>query len=435
MKKILLLIIFYFGVLTINCFSQSATTIYTPKGSSLTAYNSMPSMSAEDKSDWSDYVDYYYPSATEIDAPSATYDYNCHGYAWHVSEGGSDVWIGLAGYDAYPEDVEDIYWTDGSYVETTEPYASKVSYYEDNHSAIQTSTQGVYRSKWGSGPLMQHARDYGPAVYLMDYRKYYKLQPEINGTFTALCYNSERTFTSNMSISGSSYTWTRDNSLLDYVSGAGTTSYRVKGKSTSGDAWIQFQITTPSGEVATRTKWVWANKPVINYLTGPSYGYTDNTYYFYPIPSYEQRALSSYSWNLDPLNSNYVNGYVTGYAYITFYDADNYVVVSKADNLCGSTGWKMTYIEIEEGYKFLISPNPASERVNVKVTTYSTSSEELEIPEFNIRILDMNGITYFNEKRSGFDFNLPVSKLREGTYIVNIKYGDKSESIPLLIKH
>ncbi|MBN2769190.1 MAG: hypothetical protein JXR90_00690, partial [Spirochaetes bacterium] len=182
-----------------NSYCQSATTIYTPKGSSLTAYNNMPYMSNEDKDYWSDWVSTYYPNASEVGYRSATYNYNCHGYAWHVSEGGSQVWIGLSGYDEDPEDVEDIYWTDGSYTETTEPYASKISYYADNHSAIQTSTQGIYRSKWGYTCLMQHARDYGPAAYQMGYRKYYKLWPEINGTFTALCYNSERTFGANMS--------------------------------------------------------------------------------------------------------------------------------------------------------------------------------------------------------------------------------------------
>ena len=151
---------------------------------------------------------------------------------------------------------------------------------------------------------MQHARDYGPAAYQMGYRKYYKLWPEINGTFTALCYNSERTFGANMSIPGSTYTWTRDNSLLDYVSGAGTTSYRVKAKNNSGDAWIQFQMTSPSGEVATRNEWVWVNKPVFNSIEGQTAGYTGMTYYYIANPSYEQRALFTYRWILEPLNSN-----------------------------------------------------------------------------------------------------------------------------------
>ena len=40
-----------------------------------------------------------------------TYKYNCHAYAWHLTEGGNNVWIGL---NTNPTS---IYWTDGSYVE------------------------------------------------------------------------------------------------------------------------------------------------------------------------------------------------------------------------------------------------------------------------------------------------------------------------------
>jgi len=47
-----------------------------------------------------------YNGARLLEAPSLKY--NCHGYAWHVSEGGEKVWIG---YDYVT--TEDIYWTDG----------------------------------------------------------------------------------------------------------------------------------------------------------------------------------------------------------------------------------------------------------------------------------------------------------------------------------
>jgi hypothetical protein len=114
-------------------------------------------MSYQDKLDWSTWVALYYPQATEINAPSATTTYNCHSYAWNKSEGGPTCAV------AYYADAtnESIYWTDYSYIETTEPYTSKISYTSDDHSAIQTSTQGAYISKWGDLPLMRHARDYG----------------------------------------------------------------------------------------------------------------------------------------------------------------------------------------------------------------------------------------------------------------------------------
>jgi len=432
MKTKLLISSLVFSVLGSNqLIAQPPTvSVYTPKGSSVTAYQTSEIWSYQDKLDWGAAYATAYPYATEQGTATTTSTYNCHSYAWNMSEGGPTCWIGY-----YYTSDEDIYWTDGSYVETTEPYASKISYYADNHSARQTSTQGIYISKWGDKVLMLHARDYGPASYQMAYRKYYKLWPEIIGTFTALCYNLERTFSSNMSIPGSTYTWTKDNNLLDYVSGAGTISYRVKAKNNSGDAWIQFQMTTPSGEVATRYEWVWVNKPVLNSIGGPTYGYTDNTYYYYAVPTYEQRSLSTYTMQLQPLNSNYVDDYNTGWAYITFYDPDYYTFLMKADNTCGTTGWKFKNIIIDQIYGFSISPNPASEVANIKVSKTSSAKTESELPDFDINIFDINGILYQTDKKSGFEFTIPVSNLREGTYIVNIKYGKKSSSLPLLIKH
>jgi len=93
---------------------QTQVTRYTPKGSPVRAYNNIPEMSSTDKADWSGYVTNLFPNATEINPPSATRSYNCHAYAWHVKEGGDAVWIG---YYKGQETDEDIYWTDGSYVE------------------------------------------------------------------------------------------------------------------------------------------------------------------------------------------------------------------------------------------------------------------------------------------------------------------------------
>lgn len=96
-------------------------------------------------------------SATIIEYPSKKY--NCHGYAWHVSEGGSKVWIGL-----YSTTAEDIYWLDGSYIQVPEAIGDKVSYY-GNHSAIRLSST-LYKSKWGSGVLATHAPNDVPSIYL-----------------------------------------------------------------------------------------------------------------------------------------------------------------------------------------------------------------------------------------------------------------------------
>ena len=49
-----------------------------------------------------------YNGAELIAAP--TKKYNCHAYAWHIVEGGSNVWMGLS------INPTSIYWTDNSYI-------------------------------------------------------------------------------------------------------------------------------------------------------------------------------------------------------------------------------------------------------------------------------------------------------------------------------
>ncbi len=84
----------------------------------------------------------------------ATKKYNCHAYAWHMSQGHSDdlVWIGL-GSNAH----ENVYWEDGSYIEVPEAIATHISYDEvsADHSAVRYDSIR-YISKWGSGCLVIH---------------------------------------------------------------------------------------------------------------------------------------------------------------------------------------------------------------------------------------------------------------------------------------
>jgi len=133
----ILLSVLLLNTTTIN--GQTQVTRYTPNGSPVRAYNGITEIGSADKINWSNYVTTYYPLATELNPHSATRSYNCHAYAWHIYEGGDNVWIG---YYSGQETDEDIYWTDGSYIEqSNEMGAEKISYYADNHSAIQTSTQ------------------------------------------------------------------------------------------------------------------------------------------------------------------------------------------------------------------------------------------------------------------------------------------------------
>jgi hypothetical protein len=408
-----------------NILAQSPVTIYTLKGTSLDEHTRSEYLSYQDKVNISADVQQTYPQATELNSPSATTTYNCHSYAWHISEGGSICTIAYYSGDTN----ESVYWTDGSYVETTESYASKISYTSDDHSAIQTSSQGIYISKWGNGPLMRHTRDYGP--YDMSSRKYYKLNVQISGNTLSLCTNQERTFNSEVSIPGSTYSWSKTDALLDYVSGAGTTSYTVKGRSGSGAATVNLQMTTPSGEVASPNvpKYLWIGPPIVSYISGP-YGSNPLSYYSMPTPDYG--AGISYTWSLSPSGSLY---YWMDHADVTLSNPGYYVLGAQASNSCGTTGWAYTYINYGG---FLLSPNPASDEVTVSVNSNKSSEPDnsaISSSNYTISILNSSGVLCGQYQRSGSSFTLPISGLRDGQYYIKINNGKVESVKQLIVKH
>ncbi len=98
-----------------------------------------------------------------------TDDYNCHGYAWSIAQGGSRVWI-----NNYLDNNLDPYWEDGSY--TVYPYSTEthiaglIVFYDPNidqdHSAITISVPDYLISKMWYGVLALHRMDnqpYNPA--------------------------------------------------------------------------------------------------------------------------------------------------------------------------------------------------------------------------------------------------------------------------------
>ena len=144
--------------------------IYTPKGSYVEVIDRGEQLSASEKvalkQEWTE----KYPRAFYWG--EATTTYNCHAYAWSVSEGGDKFWMNT------PND--DIYMMDGSYISTSssDTKARKVSYFSDDHSAIVS--YGAYLiSKWGAACLMKHTpRD---CPYNSNTLRYYKLSMEIIG--------------------------------------------------------------------------------------------------------------------------------------------------------------------------------------------------------------------------------------------------------------
>jgi hypothetical protein len=132
--------------------------VSTPKGSLVEAWiMDESSLSVRQANDT--YYSGAYPNAQKMitfNSLSSTRRFNCHGYAWYMSELATPLnspkWIGYSTTTA-----EDIYMTDGSYVQTsTAQFPGKVSYTSDDHSAVTTNQTGWYISKWGPTLWCKH---------------------------------------------------------------------------------------------------------------------------------------------------------------------------------------------------------------------------------------------------------------------------------------
>jgi len=133
MRKIYLLII---SILTYIVCNAQHITLYTPNGSSIETF-----VLTEGTNEWINQTTNQYKNAygaENILAP-ASRRYNCHSYAWHLSEGGTQkVWMNQ--YDSF--NIPNIwkYWTDNSYIIANEDTAEKIFYYNGDHSAIISKT-------------------------------------------------------------------------------------------------------------------------------------------------------------------------------------------------------------------------------------------------------------------------------------------------------
>lgn len=114
-----------------------------------------------------------FPNATCLKPASNLY--NCHSYAWNMTDGGDTCWINNNKLSDLTKDCNiKAYWSDQiGYKETfSESTAKKIHYYQSDHSAIKSSVSGYYESKWGQAPLMRHAPEYVPYTN-MDKRHLY----------------------------------------------------------------------------------------------------------------------------------------------------------------------------------------------------------------------------------------------------------------------
>lgn len=137
---------------------KTQTTIYTPNGTPITVEKLVSrDLTSDQKLQMKNELLNRYNNRI-IYVSEATWSFNCHAYAWYLSEGKKDkVWIGTFEVPRF--------WEDGSYIPaSSSSESSKVYFPLDDHSAIMTTYNGfiLYKSKWGNGPVFIHDRNDSP---------------------------------------------------------------------------------------------------------------------------------------------------------------------------------------------------------------------------------------------------------------------------------
>lgn len=313
--------------------------LLTPNGSNLYAeYITQDAWTSNMKNAVNNYYIQTYPNATFLS--DATANYNCHNYAWRMTEGFSTPY---RLQDPYP------YWNDGSYVETTSQYAEKIYYYNipnDSHSAVPSSVSGMYESKFGFGPLMRHAPGYGPYhdayTNYMNYRRYYAKPPQISG-HNIVTNTVSSTFTLAFSPLNYTINWVFDSSLFSAVGSTTGSSVTIKAKSSSvvGVGTLTAQFKKNGQVVATSTYAIYANRlptqstPSLRVVRSSdgvqaypgSVGLCPNTYYYGYLTG--TNSNYNYTWDMNHAtvySSSYNQAYFQtdsqGWTFLDLYATD-----------------------------------------------------------------------------------------------------------------
>jgi len=327
-------------------------------------------------------------------------------------EGGTTCWL-------YPGSDLLKYWDDGSYVSTTESSASKVLYGNQDHSAVKSSVSGKYESKWGSGPKMRHAVGYGPPIYNMSTKVFYKKAGSIYIDCPSRISH------------GQYYNFIIDNPPLSFTCSSSSnisaskssSSVNVSSTTCCSSGW--FSIMYGSYQLAKYNLDVSA----VN-ITGPA-SVKSNGEYYASISGCTNPSSNNFVWNVIP---------ASGGSYTTYYFGNNncnmgvnfsttgyYNIRAELNTSCGTQYfYKTVYANpSKSGVSGFIYPNPVDDILYVDLDNIVNTQNKTTIT-YDVRLYDGQGnVVHKTSAKSGIiQFN--VSNLPNGIYFIHIYDGISS---------
>ncbi len=427
-------------------------TVYTCKNGTISASNTSEG-STPTKNIWhQQYLNWASlngMSASDILA-EADGSYNCHAYAWHLTEGNSNkVWI--ANTNDYSQsggcyinnDNINKYWTDGCFIQVcNQSEADKIHYYCGDHSAVNsTVVAGKFESKWGVWPLVRHNPTTVPSSYEPSQIRYYA-STKISGDETGLC-SGTRTF-SVKSITGATYTWSVNNALA-IVSGQGTNQLTVqRNGNANGMGIISVQIATlcsssPSTSPS-KTFWVGtvaASDIDLGSLSTYPYVCPNTTYSVFFSP-----AFPGFTYEIGVLNGTFTqqlpNNPQFFYVHIGNYTPSQYVdaeITARINSGCGWSDYK--YLSLysdpiscppgggcEFGCLFSISPNPGNDEIYFEIDEEEWSATKVNgaSNKYKLVLKDNLGQEHLKIQTEERKVKLDSRNIPQGIYYLQINF-------------
>lgn len=453
MKKILLFLTFFASFTHLHSQTYTNTTVYTRNGTGVEGkILTSGEWTSSQKEALKNQTLAEHPNATFLS--EATRTYNCHGYAWHLSEGQNPiVWINEYDDNFNPNIYK--YFTDGSFIQVcNESDADKVHYYTGDHSAvISTTVSGKYESKWGQNIRIRHNPTDVPTIYNGGFRRYYATT-KISGDISNLCTGT-RTF-SVKNIAGATYIWTFS-STLSVVGPTNTSQLTVqRNGSANGGSWVQVQISTPCSptSVTNRVDFTVGIPDINNFdflTSGPScINYNNQSMYFgvgyegnWGCQLKDLAGLTEVEWQVFCSNPHQVThnagtytcyspSYVNdaGLSIAFSYPTQPYVVTLRyrAKNACGWSEWSPGNYKLIQacggGWNFVASPNPTNGSVNIVLDEITMKNDKtIEIHE--VHIMDKFGkiVKQFKYGSANKHANLNISDLKPDVYFIKVFNG------------
>lgn len=412
MKKIVITFLF---VLALIYSKAQYVDLYTPFGSTIETISF-----AEGEIEWINANTNWHKSvygAENVLAP-ASRKYNCHSYAWNIKEGGTRiVWLNKTDYQGLANLSK--YWTDGSYIETTEANAEKINYYIGDHSAIPSPTiSGKYESKWGDGPVMRHDPVSVPYSSPGSRKYYRKANLYINGPSNQ-CYNESGTFSINDLPSYATVSWYANNLTPNSATGKTFSASPVFGQ---GVGYVRATVTIGSKVFTFQNSlalngYIPIDGPEITYLSEKKANYTMD----------EGRTVVEWRINgtvVTPLISNTLTVNLNNY-----YPGSN-LITCKVVTSCGTYTAEKYFEVIDDmgGYEYTIYPNPTTDFVTVSMSPIN-EIEEYSLPiSTTSKIVEPYNIQFWNDE-SGLvktieanvsKVQISLKDLNKGMYFVHI---------------